>query len=402
MKQLTFILALPLTMAACGEQGSTKSSGIELPLFDRLGLLKQLSEAVIQPRYQSFSTRSQALQLATASLCQNLTAGANWATAVSPVQTEWKQTMALWQEIEAFQFGPLAEQAATLRYDIYTWPLVNACAVDRQVGIMAQNAATFSLSSNDSTKSLSAMEYLLFDNDSLHACKESVTETQGWNERIEASRHELRCGYLRLLAADLVTQSEILQKKWNDGSQGYHYQLIAEASDSELQSRINTISDSLFYLDATVKDKKLGGPLGLHDACPTAICPDTIEHGFSQQSLSSVQHNLIGFQAAFTGGDGLGFDDYLQAAGGEDLANRIEADLEQAVVTVDVLADQDSLLNFVNTLDQAACAATRVDDRRSEICALYQEIKAITDELKTEFVNILQLTTPAQSSGDND
>jgi predicted lipoprotein len=398
MKQLLFILALPLTVAACGEKSSTNRFGIDLADFDRLGLLKQLSEDVIQPRYLSFSDRSQALKLATESLCQNLAAAVSWTTAVTPVQVEWKQTMALWQEIEAFQFGPLAEQAATLRYDIYTWPLVNACAVDRQIGVMAQNTGTFSLSSNDSTKSLSAMEYLLFDNDSFHACKESVTETQGWNERGEASRHELRCGYLRLLAADLVTQSEVLQKKWNDGSQGYHYLLIAKASDSELQSRINTISDSLFYLDATVKDKKLG----LHVACSTGVCPEIIEHNFSQQSLSSVQRNLIGFQAAFTGGDALGFDDYLKAAGGEDLADRMQVDLEKAVATVEMLANQDSLLNFVKTLDQAACAATRVDDRRSEICALYQDIKSITDELKTEFVEILKLTTPAQSSGDND
>jgi len=402
MKQLTFMLALPLTVAACGEKSSTNPSVVDLPAFDRLGLLKQISEAVIQPRYRSFSDRSRALKVATDSLCQNLATGASWAAAVTPVQTEWMQAMALWQEIEALQFGPLSDQAATLRYDIYTWPLVNACAVDRQIGVMAQDTATFSLSSNDSTKSLSAMEYLLFDKDSLHACKDSVTETQGWNERAEASRHELRCGYLRLLAADLVTQSETLQSKWNDGSQGYHYQLIAEASDSELQSRINTISDSLFYLDATVKDKKLGGPLGLHDSCTTGVCPDSIEHVFSQQSLSSMQHNLIGFQAAFTGADALGFDDYLQAVGGEDLSYRMQGDLEKAVATAEVLADQDSLLNFVNTLNQAACAATTVDDRKSEICALYQEIKSITDELKTEFVEILKLTTPAQSSGDND
>jgi predicted lipoprotein len=273
--------------------------------------------------------------------------------------------------------------------------VVNACAVDRQLASTASNPA---LSNNDSTKSLSAMEYLLFDNDSRHACKDSVTETQGWNEKPEATRQELRCSYLKLLASDLVTQAETLQKNWNDGTQGYHFQMTASASESELQSRINVISDSLFFLDATVKDKKLGAPLGLNDACRTGVCPDLVEHAFSNESLTAVHRNILGFQAAFNAG----FDDYLQAAGGEVLADRMQADLDKASQTAETLAAQNSLSGFLANLDQGACVATTVDDRQAEICALYQDIKAITNELKTEFVAILKLSTPAQSSGDND
>ena len=242
------------------------------------------------------------------------------------------------------------------------------------------------------------MEYLLFDSDSLHACKDTVTETQGWNEKPEATRQGLRCAYLRLLAGDLVTQAESLQKKWNDGTQGYHFQLTADAADSELQSRINVISDSLFYLDATVKDKKLGAPLGLNDACRRGVCPELIEHSFSKESLTAVHRNIVGFEAAFNAG----FDDYLKAAGGEDLADRMQADLDRASQSSETLAAQNSLSGFLANIDQAACAATTVDDRQSAICALYQDIKAITNELKTEFVAILKLSTPAQSSGDND
>lgn len=394
-KKLLVLLALPLATGGCGEKSSKNSGTVDLPIFDRLGLLKDISSTVIAPRYEGFTDQSKAMKQATDAFCTNLAGGANWASAVTPVQAEWKKSMALWQEVEAWQFGPLTDEEGTLRYDIYTWPVVNACAVDRQ---LASTAASPALSSNDSTKSLSAMEYLLFDNDSLHACKDTVTETQGWNEKPEAMRQELRCAYLKLLASDLVTQAESLQKKWNDGTQGYHFQLIAEGSDSELQSRINVISDSLFYLDATVKDKKLGAPLGLNAACRTGVCPDLIEHTFSKESLTAVHRNILGFQAAFDAG----FDDYLKAAGGEDLADRMKADLDQASQSAEALAAQDSLSGFLANLDQAACAATTAKDRKSEICALYQDIKAITDELKTEFVSILKLSTPAQSSGDND
>ncbi|WP_176736208.1 imelysin family protein [Oligoflexus tunisiensis] len=396
-KNWTLLLALPFTVAGCGENSSNSPAVEQLPAFDRLGLLKDISEGVIQPRYASFVERTQALKTVTDSFCQNLTTGSAWATAVTPVQNEWKETMALWQEVEAFQFGPLTDQESILRYDIYTWPVLNACAVDRQVNAMAQNAATYSLSTDDGTKSLSAIEYLLYDDDSLHACKADDTQVQGWNDRTEAARHELRCGYLKLLATDLVTQAETLQNKWNDGSQGYHYQLIAEAGDTDLQTRINVISDSLFFLDATLKDKKLGIPLGIHSSCRTDVCPESIEHPLSQQSLAAVQHNLIGFKAAFEAG----FDDYLKAAGGEALATQMQTDIDEAVASAESLADE-SLLDFINNLDQAACAATTTDDRKVAICALYQDVKVITDELKTEFVEILKLSTPAQSSGDND
>jgi predicted lipoprotein len=394
-KKLLVLLALPLATGGCGEKSSKNSAAVDLPAFDRLGLLKEISTTVIAPRYAGFTDQSKATKLATDTFCANLASGANWATAVAPVQAEWKKSMALWQEVEAWQFGPLTDVEGTLRYDIYTWPVINACAVDRQLASTVSNPA---LSSNDSTKSLAAMEYLLFDNDSLHACKDSVTETQGWNEKPEATRQELRCSYLKLLASDLVTQADTLQNKWNDGTQGYHFQLTADASDSELQSRINVISDSLFYLDATVKDKKLGAPLGLNDACRSGVCADLVEHGFSNESLTAIQRNILGFQAAFNAG----FDDYLKAAGGEDLANRMEADLDKASQTAETLSAQNSLSGFLATLDKAACAATTAEDRKSEICALYQDIKAVTDELKTEFVSILKISTPAQSSGDND
>lgn len=394
-KKLVVLLALPLATGGCGEKSSKNSGTVDLPVFDRLGLLKEISTTVIAPRYADFTDQSQAMKLAIDAFCANLASGANWSTAVAPVQADWKKSMALWQEVDALQFGPLTDEEGTLRYDIYTWPVINACAVDRQ---LAGTASAPALSSNDSTKGLAAMEYLLFDNDSLHACKDTVTETQGWNEKPEATRQELRCTYLKLLASDLVTQAESLQKKWNDGTDGYHFQLTAEASDSELQSRINVISDSLFYLDATVKDKKLGVPLGLSSACRTGVCPDLIEHGFSNESLTAVHRNILGFQAAFQAG----FDDYLKVAGGEELADRMQADLDKASQTAETLSTQNSLLGFLTGLDQAACAATTAEDRRIEICALYHDIKAITDELKTEFVSILKLSTPAQSSGDND
>ncbi len=394
-KKYSLLLILPLVSGGCGEKSSKSSEGVTLPAFDRLGLLKEISNTVVQPRYASFTDQVKVMKQATDTFCQSLASGTSWNNAVDPARTEWKKSMALWQEIEAFSFGPLADDESTLRYDIYTWPVINACAVDRQIALTAASPA---LSSNDSTKSLSAMEYLLYDNDSLHACKDTVVDTQGWNEKTEAARQETRCSYLKLLAADLVTQAETLQNKWNDGTQGYHYQLIAAGTDSELQSRINVISDSLFFLDASVKDKKLGVPLGLNAACTTDVCPEQIEHVFSNESLTAVQRNVLGFQAAFNAG----FDDYLEAAGGEELATRMQADLDQAADTAETLAGQNTLAAFIAGLDQAACASTTADDRKSEICALYHDIKAITDELKTEFVEILKLSTPAQSSGDND
>ena len=55
--------------------------------------------------------------------------------------------------------------------------------------------------------------------------------------------------------------------------------------------------------------EKLGQPLGI--AAGDGPHPAEVEAGLSGNSLAQLQQNLITAETAFTGGDGLGLDDYL-------------------------------------------------------------------------------------------
>ena len=81
---------------------------------------------------------------------------------------------------------------------------------------------------------------------------------------------------------------------------------------------INAVSDAMFYLEADVKDHKLGQPAGLSN-CTTTTCPEALESHWAHRSKEHVRSNLVGFRKLFVGcgeGDaGLGFEDYLIAVG---------------------------------------------------------------------------------------
>ncbi|MFW7379872.1 MAG: imelysin family protein [Oligoflexus sp.] len=401
-------LSAVFCLLSCSSSSDTPSDEAGQPLidFDRQALLEQWLQNPVARDAQAFQLSSESLATQINLLCDQLSGASDFQGQFVSARKQWRETMENWQRIEAYQFGPLADLAGTRRFDIYTWPLVNSCAVDRQVALLANNPENFTISDNDSVKGLAAIEYLLFDDDAAHSCTEAVTETQGWNERVEAERYEYRCRYLQILSEDLNSQAVELQSAWEEATQVW----LAEASDQDLQNRINQISDSLFYLDATVKDKKLGAPLGIHPSCRAETCPEQIEHSISGFSLSAIRANLQGFQSFYLGADpneasdALGFDDYLTAAGAEELAQQMTEHLETAIASAEQLEEEDSLLNLVNRFTASECDPTSAEAVEGEqaVCDLYRQIKKITDELKSEFVQILQLSTPAQSSGDND
>ena len=154
------------------------------------------------------------------------------------------------------------------------------------------------------------------------------------------------------------------------------------------------ISDALFYLDKMVKDMKLGESAGIVlNACGTVEepCLREVEHRFADASTLSVRANLAGLRAAFTGtidgADGLGFDDYLIAVGATDLATRMVGNLDLAITRADALPE-----SFLTAL---------ASDRAS-VVALHATTKAITDDLKAQFLTVLGLEIPDDVAGDND
>jgi predicted lipoprotein len=403
-KKPVWQLLLLVSLTGCKESGGNGSSAVPDDGFDKESLLSSIGLNVVIPRIKQFHASAQTLANRIGDYCTALDAADAAPEAAATAQTSWRETMQDWQFLEALQFGPVAMNAYTLRNEVYSWPLVNTCGVDQEV-IAAQDEG-YVLTERYNRKGLAALEYLLFDDDLDHSCTDAVAATQQWNSLAAAERREQRCTYMQLVVDKVVAAGQQLVADWEPDQGNFLGSLTDGSEYGSMRQAVNAVSDSLFYLDREVKDRKLGVPAGINPDCREDSCPEDVEHPWADHSRQAMVANLQGFQAVFLGNlpdsaeDGVGFDDYLTALGAEDLANR----MSQAIAaTISALQAPDQSLTALATgIDPAACAASSRDDRQVEICSLYADMKAITDELKTEFIGILNLEKPKVAEADND
>jgi len=144
----------------------------------------------------------------------------------------------------------------------------------------------------------------------------------------------------------------------------------------------------LFYLDSSTKDGKLATPLGIFaNECGSTVCPQTVESKYSQNSLANILNNLIGFEKLLTGNGGLGFTDYLLDVGDDSTATEMANNVTNTI-------------NAINQVDSSL--ANELTNNPEQIEQIHNNVKNITDQLKTDFITSLALELPATSAGDND
>ena len=114
------------------------------------------------------------------------------------------------------------------------------------------------------------------------------------------------------------------------------------------------------------------------------------ETPFARLGTEAIRANLRGFRALFQGcasdGAGLGFDDWLAAAGHGELASEIIAAYDEAQTTLDSLP----------RLDEASPA---------QLDGAYQALRTLTSLLKSDLFGAgspINLKLPATVEGDTD
>ena len=413
---LTVALLLPL--AGClgsGPGGTTASDSGDST--DNTVLLNAITDNVVIPTYQAFADTTQEWSQTSNAIdayCQALDT-VDEASTQAAAQQSWKDAMAYWQQLEAFQFGPIADNDAQLRNEIYSWPThTNSCTIDQHV-VLAESTYDISTSPWQAT-GLDALEYLLFNTNLDHTCPTQIIETQNWDTRSNLDRKQARCDFAKLIAADIYQNAQILLDEWLPGGNDFAQQLLDSGSEGgayESQTAaLNAISDALFYLDDSAKDRKLALTTGLSADCSQTNCIDQIESPYADNGLANIRNNLIGFENLFTGTpDGLethfSFDDLLQTKAFPDVADEIEFETRAAIDHIDSSSDSlaESINLITNTTEETACinASANPDTASSlEACQLHGLVKQITDILKGSFVAIVSLNLPSRVEGDND
>jgi predicted lipoprotein len=137
--------------------------------------------------------------------------------------------------------------------------------------------------------------------------------------------------------------------------------------------------------------------LGLiENECNGDPCPADVESPYSRNSRENIKNNLLAFQRLFLGGDsgpnadGLGFDDYLESVGEENIATVMGTDIADALESVsDSRFSDDSLYQALQT-------------NVSSVEGAHDATKKVTDRLKNEFIQVLGLSIPDTVGGDTD
>ncbi|WP_298444685.1 imelysin family protein [uncultured Ferrimonas sp.] len=387
-------------LSGCGESSSSSAGpdfgggnngGTPPPTteFNQAQLVANLADNVISPVFASAATAATELNGALGGYCAALQSGTDVAAAAQLAQTQWLATMAWWQQAELMQLGPLHRDTG-LRNKIYSWPVVNRCAVDQEVVLFESgqiNGQPYDISSRtDPRKGLDALEYLLFAPSLDHRCPASVAPAN-WNSRSDDDRRLARCQFAAAAAADLVTNLNSLNSQWQSFSVDLKNAGQPGSSYGDIHDAVNDLSDGLFYLDSISKDAKLNFPLQTYANNCDADCANALESGLSGSSLANVGNNLTAFRALFAGHDGIGFDDYLIEVGSNELAQQMLANLDTAIASQTELG-----ASLVQQLQQTP----------AQVQQLHDQTKAVTDQLKVDFINSLALDLPPTSAGDND
>jgi predicted lipoprotein len=401
------ISALCIGLVACGEstsstQGSQFGQGSSNPTdpddtFNQTLLLQNLTDNVILPTYSNFVGYATEQNNAITNYCQGLqTQLSDVAGLKAQAQQNWRTAMDGWQVAEVMQIGPLLDNSSSLRNKIYSWPNVSACAIDQDVVLAEQSGYDIS-SRTVSRKGLDALEYLLFSQNLDHSCTVFGTEPEGWNNRTEQDRQLARCEFAEIVAAEIVADGQQLVDAWQgDGAQSGYADILKNAGQPDsifldVHDAVNDVTDALFYIDTLTKDAKLATPLGLFaNDCGLEPCVENVESRFAFNSLANVISNIEGLNLIFLGGEttqAIGFDDYLIDVGDQDTADQMRSDLA-------------NVIQFAKSLQMSLSQLLEQDP--DQVQQVHDQLKDVTDNMKSDFIQSLALELPATSAGDND
>ena len=373
-------LLLALVTAACGGGGGGSSIDARVDEFDRMAMNANLIAAVIRPTYQAFAERAGEIEAAVAAWCED-------PEALEGTRAAWRAAMVAWQEAEMMLVGPAAMNDRALRDVIYSWPTVSTCAVDQEVAMVHGDPGGYDIATRTANRrGLAALEYVLFTASLDHTCP-SQLEPPGWDDLSAEQRGAARCAYARAAAADVAARAGEVVSGW----EVYAGDLAAGSP----QVAANLISDAMFYLDTDTKDMKLAEPAGIAVNSCGAIeepCPDELESPHARHSKENVIANLTAFRMLYSGdrepgGGGAGFDDFLGGLGAADLATAMGADIDAALVAAEAIP---------GTLEEA------IGESRDSVVQAHGAVKAVTDNLKSQFLTVLGLDAPDDAAGDND
>ena len=389
-------------------------------------------EHVIFPTFQKMESAALKLNESIQSQCQDIDSKNTKSNKFdrSLLQNNFRELVKAYHFSEACHIGPLKPQTAeegsfSLSNQINWWPDDRRVKIDIEVSLIAQDP-DYKFDESGYTYGIPTLEYLIFDGQLLNFCSYLSCDgtSKAWSQLSKEKKIKSRCDFMAFVSEKLVESTKEVKAAW--APPAGNTKLTRSKVYKEFLTARNfsaKLTQHLGFLESKVLTEKIGIPSGfLDEFCGEAGCPEREEYLNSGLSLLSLEHTLKGFLAVLYAGETDKNYDLIEKGRGYQY---LVKDTDRAVVQrleerVRFMLDQLNRLKANKGLGQLVkssaknydpfdpyyyiedCQASTSTKRTVEACALYADMKSITDLYLTELIPAVRLGAPKPSSGDPD
>lgn len=403
---LIFVTLLLFTLlAGCSEFGNNKEGGA--PSINPTTMngasassinYKTLSKSILMhqfiPQVKAFVSSAYDFARATKKECE--ASQSTGAAHLEPLQRKWQSL-----------------NLSFHRLDIWTEPLIDSgwkdklslihqfssCAFDKQLAEKGGLSKDMSVPGG----TLRGIEYLLFSQG--QSCSvDDEPQMESFYQKEKSELQKTKCEALTALSHQVKQEASQLREKW-----------LLPAAEKNLDQVTGPLVNAFpqFFFDTffsleTVKDVRLGKPLGLSKDCFSAQkkCPDSVDWQESQQGLAVLFAQLEVLKHLFLGDEsgieGLGAP--LVQKGKADVLMKMNQSFTRALTTLSALqtGENQDLKALIEQMDVKACQRTTMVTREVSICAVYQDLRELVLIFRSDVLLALSGQIPIQHQGDAD
>lgn len=309
MKKI-ILLCFLILLSACGkDEDETKN-------IDRKAMIENYAEIILQS-YSKTSLSADLLQE-----CVNNFVAHPDTTHLQLAQEALLQLYEDFQGITFLDFGP--SEQLLLRESLNTYP-----ADTTNIKLIIQTGSYNIGTVANRSKGLPAIEYLLFGIGSSREEIAAYYTANSYKDYLQATTNEVK----RIF-------SEVYSMWQNDSGTGYYKTFVA-AQGLDINSALGLMVNSLCLdFEKYFRDGKLGIPLGIRTLGIPQL--DKVESLYAGKSLNLIIQNMESIKSFYSGGNGQGLYDYLNAIG---------AKYNEQPLSTEIISKMDTIITRANALE---------------------------------------------------
>lgn len=287
-----------------GAAVSCKEDPAPTPEFDKASLLSNLADSQIIPAINDFESKITILE------SDYLTFQADRsAQKFETVRDDWKDAYISWQSVKIFDFGPIRDFA--LKGAIGTFP-TDTTKILNNISSGSYNLGT---AANVDAIGLPSLDFLLYRVDALNYFVGNDPYTQYGLDVIQKMKSEITA----------------VKSQWNT----YRSTFIASTGTETTSSFSQLINE--FNRDYELaKNAKVGIPVGKQSL--DIPLPEYFEARYSGFSFELLRASVVALRDVYTGGSGVGFDDYLLHLDRSSLNSTINTNFSGILAKIDTFS----------------------------------------------------------------